>query len=106
MAFTRQSRSEVEKFLAEQDLELSKDRINCGGGNYGKIDVLGDIVRFSAENRCVLTVVGVEYWPRDFSFDVFEKSVHSFEATPDDLRPASLYHRVPCLPMALVMEIG
>ncbi|CAN0192476.1 unnamed protein product [Ascophyllum nodosum] len=49
--FSKSQYSEVEKFLAEQDLELSKDRINCGGGNYGKIDVLGDIVRFSAENR-------------------------------------------------------
>lgn len=43
--------AEVEKFLSERSLELSRDRINCGGGNYGNIDVLGDIVRFSAENR-------------------------------------------------------
>ncbi|CAM9671553.1 unnamed protein product, partial [Laminaria digitata] len=43
--------ADVEKFLSGRDIRLSKDRINCGGGNYGELDVLDNIVRFSSENR-------------------------------------------------------
>lgn len=43
--------TELDKFLSERDIRLSKDRINCGGGNYGEIEVLDNIVRFSSENR-------------------------------------------------------
>lgn len=42
----------MEKFLSGLDIRLSKDRINCGGGNYGELEVLDNIVRFSSENRC------------------------------------------------------
>ncbi|CAM9510817.1 unnamed protein product, partial [Sphacelaria rigidula] len=42
---------EVEKFLSDLDIRLSKDRVNCGGGNYGELEVLDNIVRFSSENR-------------------------------------------------------
>lgn len=44
--------SEVEKFLSGRDIRLSKDRINSGGGNYGELEVLDNLVRFSSENRC------------------------------------------------------
>lgn len=42
----------MEKFLSGRGISLSKDRINCGGGNYGELEVLDNIVRFSSENRC------------------------------------------------------
>lgn len=44
-------RQDVEKFLSGRKIRLSKDRINCGGGNYGELEVLDNIVRFSSENR-------------------------------------------------------
>ena len=42
--------------MAGRDIRLSKDRINCGGGNYGELEVLDNIVRFSSENRCSTVV--------------------------------------------------
>lgn len=41
----------MEKFLSERDVSLSKEYPNPGGGNYGNIEVLDNIVSFSSGNR-------------------------------------------------------
>ncbi len=43
--------AEIEKFLSERDVSLSKESPNPGGGNYGTIEVLDNIVSFSSGNR-------------------------------------------------------
>lgn len=45
--------TDIEKFLSEQDVNLSQESPNPGGGNYGDIEVLDKIVRFSSGNRWV-----------------------------------------------------
>ena len=43
--------AEIENFLSERDVSLSKESPNPGGGNYGTIEVLDNIVSFSSGNR-------------------------------------------------------
>lgn len=45
--------TDIEKFLSERDVSLSNESPNPGGGNYGDIEVLDNIVRFSSGNKCV-----------------------------------------------------
>lgn len=45
--------ADIEKFLSERGVTLSKESPNPGGGNYGNIEVLDNIVSFSSGNRCV-----------------------------------------------------
>lgn len=43
--------TDIEKFLSGRDVSLSQESPNPGGGNYGDIEVLDKIVRFSSGNR-------------------------------------------------------
>lgn len=43
--------AEIERFLSARDVGLSKESPNPGGGNYGNIEVLDNIVSFSSGNR-------------------------------------------------------
>ncbi|CAM9398979.1 unnamed protein product [Ectocarpus fasciculatus] len=49
--FSKAQHADIEKFLSERDVSLSNESPNPGGGNYGDIEVLDNIVRFSSGNK-------------------------------------------------------
>eukprot|EP00903_Cladosiphon_okamuranus_P016677 g15378.t1 len=49
--FSKAQYEDIEKFLSERDVSLSKESPNPGGGNYGNIEVLDNIVSFSSGNK-------------------------------------------------------
>ncbi|CAM9677536.1 unnamed protein product, partial [Hapterophycus canaliculatus] len=49
--FSKAQHTDIEKFLSGRDVSLSQESPNPGGGNYGDIEVLDKIVRFSSGNR-------------------------------------------------------
>ncbi|CAM9183918.1 unnamed protein product [Choristocarpus tenellus] len=49
--FTNDQYSGVDKFLSGVDVSLTKEKINCGGGNHGKFDVLDNMIVFSSDNK-------------------------------------------------------
>ncbi|CAM9449418.1 unnamed protein product [Discosporangium mesarthrocarpum] len=45
--------TEIESFLAKLGIELKKENVNCGGGNYGNFELLDNTIRFTADNKTV-----------------------------------------------------
>ncbi len=49
--FTKKNYGDLKDFMSSIDVELKRLKVNCGGGNYGKLDVTPNLITFSHDGR-------------------------------------------------------
>ncbi len=49
--FTKKNYGDLKGFMSSIDVELKRLKVNCGGGNYGKLDVAPNLITFSHDGR-------------------------------------------------------